>query len=635
MAEQTQEIKERLNIVDVISGYLRLQKAGVNFKALCPFHNEKTPSFMVSPSRQSWHCFGCGEGGDIFTFIEKIEGVGFPEALKILAEKAGVVLKYGDSKLRTEKDRIYEICEKATQFFTASLNNTNLRIHTNDTNNTNENPIINYLHKRGLKDETISEWRLGYAPDSWDSLLSFLTKLGYREPEIEKAGLILRGAKYHDRFRNRLMFPIFDTNGRVVAFSGRIMSDIVSSKTERVESGKYINSPETILYNKSRTLYGLDKAKTEIRKADRVVLVEGQMDVILPWQDGIKNIVATSGTALTENHLLILKRLTNNLVLAFDMDDAGFRATKRGVDLANETGFGVSVLDISSGKDPADFVKERPGEFAKLISKSQPIMAYYFNRAFEKFSIDKIEGKKFIALTLLSEIKRLPSAIERSGWLRELSLRLGISESDLREEMERPDAGIDAPLRNTSGTGGQSSLQQKETSARGRREILSERLLALLLKKPELIAEAVKAAAFLPKKDFEFLGVLVANQRSFSETRAALAADLRPRLDFLYLAGDYELEKAGADFNISKEIKFLIEEIEREHYKEILQKIGQEIKKCEARLNDTVGQAEESPDLNKLTEEFKNISKKLNDLSKNNSDLEIYGKKEKSKKNFR
>ncbi|KKT16090.1 MAG: primase protein, partial [Parcubacteria group bacterium GW2011_GWC1_43_61] len=258
MSDQVQEIKEKLNIVDVISGYLRLHKAGVNYRALCPFHNEKTPSFMVSPSRQNWHCFGCAEGGDIFSFIQKIEAVEFPEVLKMLAEKAGVVLKYGDPKLRSEKDRIYEICEKAAQFFAASLGNSTI--------------VLKYLGDRGLKNETISEWRLGYAPDSWNSLLLFLTGRGYREQEIEKAGLILSGQRYHDRFRNRLMFPIFDANGRVVAFSGRIMSDIISSKTERAESGKYINSPETILFSKSKILYGLDKAKMEIRKNDKVVL---------------------------------------------------------------------------------------------------------------------------------------------------------------------------------------------------------------------------------------------------------------------------------------------------------------------------------------------------------------------------
>ena len=588
MGDQVQEIKEKLNIVDVISGYIRLQKAGINHKGLCPFHNEKTPSFMVSPSRQNWHCFGCAEGGDIFTFVQKIEGVEFPEALKILAEKAGVVLKYSDPKLRTEKDRIYEICEKATQFFTTSLNNTSV--------------ISDYLHKRGVREETISGWRLGYAPDSWNSLLSFLSKSGYRETEMEKAGLILRGDRYHDRFRNRLMFPIFDSNGRVVAFSGRIMGDIIPSKTERADSGKYVNSPETILFNKSRILYGFDKAKMEIRKADKVILVEGQMDAILPWQDGIKNVVATSGTALTEDHLSILKRLTNNLILAFDVDDAGFHATKRGVDLANELGFGVSILDISSGKDPADFVKERPGEFIKLISESQPIMAYYFNRAFGKFSAEKIEGKKFIALTLLSEIKRLPSAVERSGWIRELSLRLGISENDLKEEMERIE------IEKIDGNVGNRASNIPLVLAKNRKEILSERLLALLLKKPELIAEAVKAAAVLPKNDFEILSALAANQNEFSAAREALSADLRPRLDFLYLAGDYELEKADINFDIGEEVKLLIKEIERERHKENLQKIGQQIRKCEA---------EEGLDMNQLTEEFQSVSNKLYKIDEN------------------
>ena len=613
MNDNVQQIKERLNIIDVINGYLRLTKAGVNFKGLCPFHNEKTPSFMVSPPRQSWHCFGCGEGGDIFTFVEKIEGVEFPEALKILAEKAGVVLKYDNPTIRSEKDRIYEICEKAAQFFTASLN----PVRSPASNGVNKaNVILDYLHKRGLRDETIDEWRLGYAPDSWDSLLLFLKKYGYREQEIEKSGMILKGVKYHDRFRNRLMFPIFDNNGKAVAFSGRTMNDIIPSKTEKADSGKYINSPETILYNKSRILYGLDKAKANIRKADKVALVEGQMDVLLPWQDGVRNIVATSGTALTESHLLILKRLTNNLVLAFDTDEAGAKATERGDLAAVQSGFNISVISLLSGKDPADFVKERPGEFIGLINGAEPIMNYYFKQIFKKFFArggspeggDEIplEAKKFIAVELLSKIKILPSAVERSHWIRELSLRLGVSEGDLKEEMERIEIERSEPT--------VPLVSKAVPRIKSRKEILSERLLALLLKKPELIAEAIKAAAFLPKNDFEILGVLAGGKGSFSETRSVLPIDLRPRLDFLYLAGDYELEKSGADFDAEKEIIFLIKEIEREHHKEILQKIGQEIRKCEARPA-LAGQAEESPNLNKLTEEFKNISNKLYKLN--------------------
>ncbi len=627
MTDNVQQIKERLNIVDVLSGYIRLTKAGVNYKALCPFHNEKTPSFMVSPSRQSWHCFGsCGEGGDIFTFIEKIEGIEFPEALKILADKAGIILKYDDPKLRSQKDRAYEICEKAAQFFTQELNNTNTRIYTNDTNNAGGNPIVNYLHKRGLNDKTIEEWRLGYAPDSWSSLLSFLGKYGYSENEIEKAGLAIKGEKWHDRFRNRLMFPIFDTNGRVAAFSGRTMQDIIPSKTEKTDTGKYVNSPETILYNKSRILYGLDRAKNNIRKDDKAILVEGQMDVALSWQDGVKNVIATSGTALTEDQLVILKRLTGNLVLAFDMDEAGFRATKRGVDLAQSFGFNISVLRLESGKDAADFIKDNPEKFGRVIEKAESIMSYYFKEIFKKISADKLEGKKIIALNLLPEIKRLPSAIERSNWIRELGLHLGVSETDLKEEMDQlTPTDADGARADAEKYQHESALGSQRKSALTRKEILSERLLALLLKKPELVCEAVKAAVFLPQNDFEILSAFSANSAdksadaaSFSDIRSVLSNDLRPRLDFLYLAGDYEIEKLGPGFNLDDEIKYLIRDIEKEHYKEALNKIEVAIKKNENLsiiANDSLA-SESGKNLETLTKEFQNISQKLLNLDK-------------------
>lgn len=601
MNDNVQQIKERLNISDIISGYVRLTKAGVNYKALCPFHNEKTPSFMVSPSRQSWHCFGCSEGGDIFTFIQKIENIEFPDALNILAEKAGITLERGDPKLRSLKDRLYEICELATQFFTLSLNNT----------------ILDYLKSRGLNEGTIGEWRLGYAPDSWESLLSFLRKKGYKDTEIEKVGLIIKSQKYYDRFRNRLMFPIFDINGKIIAFSGRAMNDVIASKTEKIDSGKYINSPETILYSKSRILYGLDRAKAEIRKNNKVILVEGQVDMLLPFQDGIRNIVATSGTALTEEQLLILKRLTENLVLAFDMDEAGFRATKRGIDLATEMGFNVSVIGLPSGNDPADFVKNNPGEFLNLINAGEPIMKYYFNQSFKKNIPQngdiKPENKKLIALNLLREIKRLPSSIERSNWIRELSLEIGVSENDLKEEMEQLTlSNTDNFMSSTDNLERKSAGNPPLSTSRSRKEILSERLLALLLKKTEFIASTVKAAVFMPNPDLEFLTVFLKNNGNFSSIRSAISANLRSRLDFLYMLGDYELSKAESDFDIGKEINFLVKEIEREHYKESLLKIGHEIKKLEALNTSTEN----------LTKEFQNISIKLNALSKNQSNGE-------------
>lgn len=612
MTDNVQQIKEKLNIVDVISGYVRLQKAGVNYKALCPFHNEKTPSFIVNISRQNWHCFGCGEGGDIFTFTEKIEGVEFLEALKILAEKAGVTLERGDPKLRSEKDRLYEMCELAAEFFTASLNNSNSNI------------ILDYLRERGLKENIIEEWRLGYAPDLWDSLLSFLRKKGYKDAEMEKAGLIIKAAsdgkqatRYYDRFRNRLMFPIFDVNGRVVAFSGRVMSDILPSKTEKADTGKYINSPETVLYSKSRILYGLNSAKSEIRKNNRVVLVEGQMDMLLPFQDGVKNIVATSGTALTGDQLLILKRLTDNLSLSFDMDEAGFRATKRGIDLATEMGFNVSVIGISNDNDPADFVKNNPGEFLSLVNAGEPIMKYYFNQFFKSVSSQdgdiKPENKKLIAINILGEIKRLPSSIDRSNWIRELSLRIGVSESDLKEEMERLAwSDPDSFMVNTDNLQSKSAENQRLSASKTRKEILSERLLALLLKKTELIAETVNAASFMPARDLEFLTAFAQNKGNFSDIRSAISKDARSRLDFLYLLGDYEVGKAEHGFDIGKEISFLAKEIEREHYKEMLLKIGQEIKKIEFQDAST----------DDLTKEFQNISIKLRNI-------ETHGKEKK------
>ncbi len=596
MNDNAQKVKERLNITDVLSGYIRLNKAGVNYRALCPFHNEKTPSLMVSPARQSWHCFGCGEGGDIFTFVEKIEGVEFLEALKILADKAGVVLERGEFKSKSEKDRAYEICDRAAQFFSDSLGRAAA--------------VSEYLKRRGLRGETVSEWRLGYAPDSWDSLLSFLRGRGYREADIEAAGLILRGQKYHDRFRNRLMFPISDINGRIVAFSGRTMNDIIPSKTERADSGKYVNSPETILFSKSRTLYGLDKAKTEIRKSDRAILVEGQMDVLLPWQDGVKNIVASSGTSLTESHLAMLKRFTGNLALAFDTDEAGARATERGDLLAVQSGFEVSVINMPSGKDPADFVCDRPGEFVALTARAESIMSYYFHRAFKNFTNSAggdipLAGRKFIAADLLSKIKRLPSAVEKNHWLRELSLKIGVGEGDLKEEMESlavsdADAGGAAAM-------AAAPPSAPSAAAKSRKEILIERLLALLLKKPDSIAAAARLAPILPPGDREILSALAAAQDDFSGARSALAADLRPRLDFLYMAGDYELEKFGKNFDIAGETEILISEIEKEHHKEILQKLEREIRACE--LSD-------SPNLLKLTEEFKNISKKFYEKEK-------------------
>ena len=353
MKDNVSKIKDRLDVVDVISGYLKLQKAGMNFKARCPFHNEKTPSFVVSPERQVWHCFGCSAGGDIFTFIQQIEGVEFPEALRVLAAKAGIELESFNTAAKDDKTRLYEVCESATKFFEKQFHSNTGKL------------ALEYLKNRGVADSTIQEFRLGFAPNDWDSLGTFLRDCGYSENEIVEAGLAIKrtdGSGAYDRFRSRIMFPIFDLNGQVVGFTGRILQlENGNWKLEnaQAEPAKYINTPQTRIYDKSRILYGLNKAKMDIKQADQCILVEGNMDALMSYQAGVKNVVASSGTALTPNHLSLLHRYTTNLGFCFDTDQAGAMATKRGIGLALGQNFNIKVVEINviECNDPADLIQ--------------------------------------------------------------------------------------------------------------------------------------------------------------------------------------------------------------------------------------------------------------------------------------
>ncbi|OGZ34602.1 MAG: DNA primase, partial [Candidatus Portnoybacteria bacterium RBG_13_41_18] len=340
------EIKSRIDILELVGSYITLAKAGRNWRARCPFHNERTPSFVVSPERQIWHCFGCGAGGDIFGFVKQIEGVEFGDALRILARRAGVVLKRQDPAIQTQRKRLYEVCELAAKFYEKQIES-----------KIGQKAFQYLIKERGLKKETIKNWRLGWAPDDWNTLSDFLRQRGFLEQEIFDSGLIIKkdpstGSGYnvrdnYDRFRSRIMFPIFDIQGQVVGFAGRIFGK------EDLNVGKYINTPQTILYDKSRLLYGLNFGKLDIRQSNACVFVEGNLDVIMSQQAGIKNTVASSGTALTIAHLQIIRRYAENLIFSFDTDAAGDNATLRSIELALENDFNIKItqpLDQAEGK---------------------------------------------------------------------------------------------------------------------------------------------------------------------------------------------------------------------------------------------------------------------------------------------
>src|SRR3989344_6178626 len=327
MSSPVELIKERLSITEVIGAYLGLEKAGSNLKAKCPFHNEKTPSFFVSPTRGSYYCFGCGAKGDIFSFVQAFEGLDFMGALKTLASRAGVELIPENPRVRTERERLLSLLDTAVLFFQKSLGE-------------NEQARA-YLSKRGISDETIQSWRVGFAPDSWHACSEFCLQKGFTADEIARAGLSkTEKGKTYDRFRSRVMFPIFDSAGRAVAFSGRILG----KESEQIP--KYLNSPETSVFSKSRVLYGFDRAKNEIRRKDFTMLVEGQMDLLMCYQAGFKNTVASSGTAFTREQLEMLKRLSKRVLMVYDADKAGIQASLRSASLALSSGMEVKVAAL-------------------------------------------------------------------------------------------------------------------------------------------------------------------------------------------------------------------------------------------------------------------------------------------------
>jgi DNA primase len=422
MSNVTEDIKSRLDVVDLIKEYIQLTPAGVNFKAPCPFHNEKTPSFVVSSEKQIWHCFGCGAGGDIFEFVKKIEGLEFPEALRILADKANVKIDYDYSpELKNQKTKALDILTvTATYYHQLLLKDSNAKI------------AQDYLKEREIDDKAVEQFNLGYSKDSWDDLLIYLRSKKFTDSDIEAAGLVVKSkkdGKFYDRFRGRLMFPINNIFGQAIGFTARVLK-------EDDQQGKYVNTPQSVAYDKSSVLYNMDLAKMTIKQKNYTILAEGQLDVISSYMAGVKNIIASSGTALTPQQVKILKRYSENLMIAYDADQAGLKATFRIVDNALAENINIKIIKIPKGMDPDQLIKKDPQKWLDAVKNAQPLMDFVFEKVLATGDLNNVFQKKQIAKKLLILISKFRDDIERQTYLKRLGDLIDVEYDLLKEKLD-------------------------------------------------------------------------------------------------------------------------------------------------------------------------------------------------------
>lgn len=518
----TELIKSKLDVVELLRGYLTLTQAGKNFKGLCPFHKEKSPSFMVSPERQSWHCFGCGLGGDIFSFVMKHENIEFGEALRMLAEKAGVELRHENPAEYRYAGLLYDLNDAAKNFFKRALATA---------------PVAKeYLVARGLLPETIETFEIGWAPNEPEALSMQLLNAGSAPQDIIQAGLSLKTDRglMLDRFRGRIMFPIHNHTGKVVGFTGRILPQL-----DHGDTGKYINSPETPIFQKSRLLYGFWKSKDAIRDAKTAVIVEGQMDFLMSWQAGIKNVVASSGTALTTDHLHVLRRLAEKLIFLFDDDSAGQRAGERAedlpeekymkiqngpekgertLDLAETTDFDVKVVTLGKYKDPADAVVGDVDYFLNAIKNPKSIIDIAIERYLPNGNVDYTQRENLNNLRIvIRKIKALTSAVQREQWFNQLSRITGISTNILWMEADKIEEIQDITTRTN-----ENEIPPRQV---GRAELLFEELVALALAKNDF-SLLDECALFLNPTQKEIVRVLASGKRKSDDPEIDAAIDL-------------------------------------------------------------------------------------------------------------
>lgn len=588
MNSPVQKIKERLSIEDVVSSYIKLEKSGSNFKARCPFHNEKTPSFFISTERGTYYCFGCSAKGDIFSFVEEFEGLDFRGALKMLADKAGVPLENYNKEEESEKDRLYRAMEVATIYFSSNL--------------TQNKEVLDYLKSRGLNEESIKNFRIGYAPLDWRLLYDHLKGKAFSDSELEHAGLAKRSDKsvgqssFYDRFRGRVMFPINDSSGRVIAFSGRIFID-------DGKSAKYLNSPDTPIFNKSSVLYGLDKAKDSIRKNNFSILVEGQMDLVLSHQAGFRNTIATSGTALSDStmdrenvisNLGLVRRLSPNIVLAFDSDKAGFNASGRAGKIALSLGMDVKVAALPKGVDPADLISQKGAESWKTaVRDSKHLIEFLLDKVLEESNGDMRKVGREVKEKILPYISNLDSSIEKMHFIKKIADATSITESALKEDLGKIVVEQRVSVEN--------DILKVVESQKFRKDYIERRLLGIIFwqkAQKNLANQALNPDELLE----ELANILNTNIGELIDKSKENKEDLVYEAEIFY----------GGDIDLQKDVGELLSNLKEEYLKEELSRKMQELHMIE-----------EKKDQERATEiliQINEINKKIQNIKSHNKD---------------
>lgn len=567
-----EEIKSRCNIVDVIGQVVPLKRAGSNFKGRCPFHNEKTPSFVVSETKQIFTCFGCGATGDVIAFVEKYYQLDFIQAVEKLAAECGIEMDRSFRK-NEHKDEAYNINREAAKFFFKAFRQ-------------QANPGYTYMINRGITHETLNKFGIGYADEKWDSLYQYLTGLGYKKEKLLELGLISESkGKYYDKFRNRVMFPIMNTSGKVIGFGGRIIGD---------GEPKYLNSQESSVFLKKNNLYGLNITRQDISREDQAILVEGYMDVISLYQSGIRNVSASLGTALTENQAKLLKRYTHNVILSYDADQAGINAALRGLDILHKENCKVRVLHVTDGKDPDEFVKKNGKlAFKKLVDDALPFADYKFSLLRKKFDIGTTEGRVEFLKQATAVLRQL-SPVEADIYIKKLARETKISEGAIRLEMNGNNSEIKPPERKPAS----SAAEEKPADI----SMLEKNVLRLILRNSSYYKEFVPYEMDVFRSDsgsriFQNIGELYSDGNEL---------DLKKLADTLEPGDASALSDIMENVQLAHEEKVFQDCIETIRTKELTRKEKELIMRLSM-----ADEEENSDSINEMTQELMRIQKLL------------------------